>query len=122
MSLCIAFSSMGNVISVLYTNSRGLHCIFRFENLVADARKVLRIIARRRLIPFYKPFQVSSTYGKSKWDENGTPRGGLLLITLMSLVTIATMPAFRDSREAQVFISSFFMYGHSISGSKSQGL
>ncbi|XTI82317.1 amino acid/polyamine transporter I [Cenococcum geophilum] len=99
MSLCIAFSSMGNVISVLYTNSR-----------------VLRIIARRRLIPFYKPFQASSTYGKSKWDENGTPRGGLLLITLISLVTIATMPAFRDSREAQVFISSFFMYGHSISG------
>ncbi|OCK75785.1 hypothetical protein K432DRAFT_464940 [Lepidopterella palustris CBS 459.81] len=99
ISFCIATCAFGNVVSVLYTN-----------------KKVIRKIAWKRLIPYYATFQASSTYGRSKWDEKGTPRGALLLVTLITHVTTWLIFLRPVSEEVPFFISSIFTYGHSIVG------
>ncbi|OCK80711.1 hypothetical protein K432DRAFT_404453 [Lepidopterella palustris CBS 459.81] len=97
ISLCIAASALGSIVSSSYTNSR-----------------VIRKIAVKRILPFYEVFQTSSTYGESGWDKKGTPRGGLMLLTLIALTAIAASVFFHDCREVPFIIDGFFFYGHSI--------
>ncbi|KAF2805601.1 uncharacterized protein BDZ99DRAFT_480297 [Mytilinidion resinicola] len=98
-SLLVALSTLGNVVSVVYTNSR-----------------VIRKIAWKRLIPHYLTFQASSSYGLSKWDDIGTPRGALLLVALTTYVSTMTILLPNDTENIPLYITSMVVYSQSIVG------
>ncbi|OJD36866.1 high affinity methionine permease [Diplodia corticola] len=96
--VCIALSSCGNLIGVIFTNAR-----------------VKRDIAIQRIIPFPIMFARSSTYGRNRGDMLGTPTGGLLLHALATCITIASVPDYGDGiHEGIMFVINLFTYGHAI--------
>ncbi|KAL2822905.1 amino acid permease-domain-containing protein [Aspergillus granulosus] len=86
----IALAAAGNIIGVTFSNAR-----------------VNRDIARHRLIPFYQFFSKSSDYGNNTWDGLGTPTGGLVLQSLVTCITIASIQPFTA-------ILNMYTYGHAV--------
>ncbi|OCL12582.1 hypothetical protein AOQ84DRAFT_148538 [Glonium stellatum] len=97
ISLSIVLSALGNVIGVTFTNSR-----------------VIRQIAKGKLIPMYGIFQSSSVYGISAWDGNGTPSGALFLHGALCCVTILLTPVYSGFPEGLFFTTCLFFFGHSM--------
>ncbi|KAL4981765.1 amino acid permease-domain-containing protein [Aspergillus falconensis] len=86
----IALAAAGNIIGVTFSNAR-----------------VNRDIAKHRLIPFYKFFAKSSDYGRTQWDNLGTPTGGLVLQALVTCITIASYEPYRTTL-------TLYTYGHAV--------
>ncbi|OCK93116.1 uncharacterized protein K441DRAFT_723812 [Cenococcum geophilum 1.58] len=104
ISIFIALSAMGSVIGVTFTNSR-----------------VIRQIAKEKLLPKYDIFQGSSEYGISAWDGNGTPSGALFLHGALTCVAILLTPIRPGFPEGLFFTTCLFFFGHSML-CKSSGL
>ncbi|KAL4782538.1 amino acid permease-domain-containing protein [Aspergillus varians] len=88
--VCIALAAAGNIVGVTFSNAR-----------------VIREIAKDRLIPFYGFFSKSSIYGRDKWDDLGTPTGGLILQALATCITIASIQPFHS-------VLNLYTYGHAV--------
>ena len=87
--ICIALSAVGNLVAVVYTNS-----------------KVKQSIAIQRIVPFYTFFAADD-------GQFGTPRGALILHWLSSVILVLATP---NSTDGYSFILGLFTYGHLIVG------
>lgn len=135
ISVIVAFSALGNLISGIFTNGRGqcvmrdptynwppfyfslllkAHCCIPYSSTeVLTLHIVNREIAKSRLIPISNFFAMSSKHGVSR-EDTGTPTGGLILHGLVSCIFIVAMPLLPHSLEGFTFILNTFTYGHSV--------
>ncbi|KAF2810479.1 uncharacterized protein BDZ99DRAFT_498608 [Mytilinidion resinicola] len=100
VSICIAVSSLGTVVSTVFTNSRAI-----------------REVAYRKLAPVYEMFQQSSEHGISRFDRTGTPTGAILLHALVTCVIISFVPTVDEFPEGIFFATSLSILGQSLSNS-----
>jgi amino acid transporter len=87
--ICIALSAVGNLVAVIFTNS-----------------KVKQSIARQRIIPFHQFFAQDDIHF-------ATPGGALILHWAFSFILILAMP---NTTDGYGFIIGIFTYGHLLIG------